>query len=98
MISVQKFQELFQFESSDLDFGIYRLLNKRDRIKFIEKDLKDKSEEALSRSKDERLCSNINKVEKSVGNVIQNLEQNTFIPFNKIMGINKDLKLIAEKL
>lgn len=84
MISVQKFQELSQFESSDLDFGIYRLLNKRDRIKFIEKDLKDKFEEALSRSKDERLCSNINKVEKSVGNVIQNLEQNTFIPLIKL--------------
>lgn len=48
MISVQKFQELFQFESSDLDFGIYRLLNKRDRIKFIEKDLKDKFEEVIS--------------------------------------------------
>ena len=40
-----KFQELlkglFQFETSDLDFGIYRILNyKRDRIKkFIEDDL-----------------------------------------------------------
>ena len=43
----QKFQELlrklFQFESADLDFGIYRIMNyKRDVIeKFIEKDLPD---------------------------------------------------------
>jgi len=45
MDSITKFQELlkglFQFETSDLDFGIYRILNyKRDRIKkFIEDDL-----------------------------------------------------------
>jgi len=45
MDSIKKFQELlkglFQFETSDLDFGIYRILNyKRDRIKkFIEDDL-----------------------------------------------------------
>ncbi len=35
---------LFQFEASDLDFGIYRILNyKRDRIeKFIQGDIKNK--------------------------------------------------------
>lgn len=51
MESLQKFQELlrklFQFEASDLDFGIYRILNyRRDKIeKFIEKDFADKVEE-----------------------------------------------------
>jgi adenine-specific DNA-methyltransferase len=37
-------REIFQFESSDLDFGIYRIFNyKRKRIEeFIEKELPDK--------------------------------------------------------
>jgi adenine-specific DNA-methyltransferase len=45
MNTIQKFQELlkniFQFEISDLDFGIYRILNyKPEEIeKFIQKDL-----------------------------------------------------------
>ena len=45
MESCKQFQELlkelFQFEASDLDFGIYRILNfKRDKIaKFIDDDL-----------------------------------------------------------
>jgi hypothetical protein len=44
MDSISKFQsllnEIFQFEASDLDFGIYRILNyKRDQIeKFIKGD------------------------------------------------------------
>lgn len=51
----QKFQELlrrlFQFESADLDFGIYRIMNfKRDVIeKFIEKDFLDAVEKELKR-------------------------------------------------
>jgi adenine-specific DNA-methyltransferase len=49
----EKFQklleELFQFDSSDLDFGIYRIMNyKRDVIKkFIRKDLPDSIESEL---------------------------------------------------
>jgi adenine-specific DNA-methyltransferase len=44
--TVQRFQELlreiFQFETSDLDFGIYRILNyKRKQIeKFIDEDMR----------------------------------------------------------
>jgi adenine-specific DNA-methyltransferase len=54
MNTIQKFQELlkniFQFEISDLDFGIYRILNyKREQIeKFIQKDLIDKVESVLT--------------------------------------------------
>lgn len=50
MESIEKFKELlkelFQFEASDLDFGIYRILNyKRDQIeKFINKDLVERIE------------------------------------------------------
>lgn len=59
----QKFQELlkklFQFETSDLDFGIYHILNyKRAQIeKFIQEDLVEKVESAFARYKDERLSS-----------------------------------------
>ena len=42
-------RELFQFDEADLDFGIYRIMNKkRDEIKkFIDKDLIDAVDEAL---------------------------------------------------
>ena len=43
-------RDLFQFDASDLDFGVYRILNqRRDRIdQFIEEDLLDAVEEGLS--------------------------------------------------
>ncbi|MGQ9638509.1 MAG: hypothetical protein ACUVT6_12050, partial [Thermodesulfobacteriota bacterium] len=61
MDTIQKFQELlkklFQFETSDLDFGIYRILNyKQDQIrKFIEEELVNKVETAFGKYKSERL-------------------------------------------
>ncbi|MDI6603309.1 MAG: site-specific DNA-methyltransferase [Patescibacteria group bacterium] len=57
MDAIQKFQDLlktlFQFEVSDLDFGIYRILNyKHDQIvKFIQEDLKNKVESAFAKHK-----------------------------------------------
>jgi len=50
-------KKLFQFESSDLDFGIYRILNyKRDRIvKFIEEEPGNKVATAFAKHKGERL-------------------------------------------
>jgi len=65
MDTIKKFQDLveglFQSETSDLDFGIYRILNyKRDQTKkFIEEDLVHRVESAFAKHKDERL-SNIN--------------------------------------
>ncbi len=65
MGTIQKFQDLlkklFQFETSDLDFGIYRILNyKRDQIeKFIQKDLVERIESAFAKHKNEGL-TNIN--------------------------------------
>jgi len=65
MNAIEKFQsllhELFQFEASELDFGIYRILNfKRQQIdKFIKEDIKNQIEEAFVRHKGERL-KNIN--------------------------------------
>jgi len=42
-------RDLFQFDASDLDFGVYRIMNqRRDRIEqFIEEDLLDAVEESL---------------------------------------------------
>lgn len=63
METIQKFQgllrSLFQFETSDLDFGIYRILNyKREQIeRFIEKDLVNKVESAFAKHKAERLIN-----------------------------------------
>ena len=42
-------EELFQFESADLDFGVYRIMNeKRDRIEqFLDEELQEKVEDEL---------------------------------------------------
>jgi adenine-specific DNA-methyltransferase len=58
MHALKKFQELlrdiFQFESSDLDFGIYRIFNyKRDEVeKFIDQKLPQIIENAFQRHKE----------------------------------------------
>ncbi|MFN4245372.1 MAG: site-specific DNA-methyltransferase, partial [Brevinematia bacterium] len=65
MDTIKRFQDLlkdlFQFEASDLDFGIYRILNyKRDQIeKFIAQDLTSKIESDFAKHKDEKI-KNIN--------------------------------------
>lgn len=86
MDTIQKFQDLlkklFQFETSDLDFGIYRILNyKREQIeKFIQEDLKKKVESAFARHKDKRI-ENINqRFEEAKQKVIEELERNAFTP------------------
>jgi len=86
MEAIERFQELlkelFQFDTSDLDFGIYRILNfKRDRIKeFVEKELIDKVESAFSRHKDERL-KNIDEEFRKVKEEVSNtLGKNAFTP------------------
>jgi len=70
MENIRKFQDLlkklFQFEASDLDFGIYRILNyKRDAIeKFIQEDLDNKVKNAFDKHKDE-IRTNIDEKFKS---------------------------------
>jgi len=58
---LEKLKEIFQFESSDLDFGIYRIFNyKRKRIEdFIEKELPNKIESAFEKYK-KGISENIN--------------------------------------
>ena len=79
MDAMQKFQNLlgnlFQFDASDLDFGIYRILNfKRDQIRtFIHEDLKNTVETAFAKHKDERLDNIGLQLEDTKQKVIQTL-------------------------
>lgn len=81
---LNKFQallkNLFQFETADLDFGIYRILNfKRAQIeKFINEDLKNRVEQAFSKYKDERLENIKQKLEEAKKNVIENVNADAF--------------------
>ena len=96
MENIQKFQELlkelFQFEASDLDFGIYRILNyKRDQIeKFINKDLAEKVEQAFSKHKDERLINIAQRFEDAKQKVITTLGQNAFGPTGELKDEYKE--------
>ncbi len=90
MENIQKFQDLlkklFQFEASDLDFGIYRILNyKRDRIeKFIQEDLVNKVEEAFTKHKDERLTNINQRFESAKEKIIQSLGKEAFTPIGEL--------------
>ncbi len=99
MDNVQKFQELlkelFQFETSDLDFGIYRILNyKRDQIKkFIQEDLVNKVESAFTKHKDERL-TNINiRFEEAKKKIILSLGKEAFTSIGELKEQFKDTPL-----
>ena len=82
----EKFQnlleKLFQFEASDLDFGIYRILNyKRERIeKFIKEDLINKVESAFAKYKDARLTDINQRFEDVRQKIIQNFGEDAFTP------------------
>lgn len=69
-------RKLFQFDVSDLDFGIYRILNrKKDQIEqFIEKDLLD----AVSSGLKAYQKQDINRVEELRQQVIENLSEAAF--------------------
>jgi len=104
MESIQKFQKLlkdcFRFETSDLDFGIYRILNyKRDRIeKFIQKDLKDKVEFAFAKHKDEKLTNINQRFEEAKQKAIQALGQQAFTPTGELKEDFKDTPVGKEYL
>jgi len=92
MNTIQKFQDLlkrlFQFETSDLDFGIYRILNyKREQIeKFIQEDLKNKVESAFAKHKGERLTNINQRFEEAKQKVIQGLGTQAFTPTGELIS------------
>ncbi|MEW5691972.1 MAG: site-specific DNA-methyltransferase [Candidatus Hydrogenedentota bacterium] len=99
MDTIEKFQDLvkglFQFETSDLDFGIYRILNyKRDQIrKFIEEDLVHKVESAFAKHKDERLINISQKFKEAKEKIIQSLGTEAFTPTDELKEQFKDTPL-----
>jgi len=104
MESLQRFQDLlkklFQFEASDLDFGIYRILNyKRDRIeKFINEDLKDIVETAFTKHKDEKLANIDQRFKETEEKVIQNFGSQAITPTGDLKEDFKNTPLGKEFL
>jgi len=86
MGNFEKFQglleKLFQFEASDLDFGIYRILNyKRSKIEsFIREDLKNRAEAAFSKHKTERQETINQSFEEIRQKVVQSLGDQALTP------------------
>jgi adenine-specific DNA-methyltransferase len=90
MHALKKFQELlgdvFQFESSDLDFGIYRILNyKRDEVeKFINQKLPQIIEDAFQKHK-ENLYEDIHEeYERVRRKVIEDLGEDAITPTGEL--------------
>ena len=93
-------KDLFQFEASDLDFGIYRILNyKREQIRdFIENRLKDIVESSFEKHKgviaeniDERFNRAKENVEKALG-------KNAILPTGELYESFKETPLGQEYL
>ena len=102
--AVKRFQELlrelFQFEASDLDFGIYRILNyKRKQIeKFIDEDLVNKVESAFEKHKGERLRNINQRFEEAKQKVIQSLGPQAFTSTGELERKYEDTPLGREFL
>ncbi|MGB9694037.1 MAG: hypothetical protein ACPLYF_04265, partial [Fervidobacterium sp.] len=96
MNTIQKFQELlrklFQFSASDLDFGIYRILNyKREMIKkFIEQDIVDKVETAFARYKDKRVEDIQQRLEEAKRKIRETLGDFALTPTGELRPEYKD--------
>jgi adenine-specific DNA-methyltransferase len=104
MNALKKFQELlrdiFQFESSDLDFGIYRILNyKRDEVeKFISQKLPQIIEDAFQKHK-KNLSENIHEeYERVRREIIRTLGNNAFTPTGELNPVFADTPLGQEYL
>ena len=104
MHALKKFQELlrdiFQFESSDLDFGIYRILNyKRDEVeKFINQKLPQIIEDAFQKHK-KNLSEDIHQqYERVRREIIRTLGNNAFTPTGELNPVFADTPLGQEYL
>lgn len=104
MDQIQKFQnllkEIFQFDSSNLDFGIYQILNyKRDHIeKFITQDLKEEVNKVFAKHKDQRAENLEERFKKAKQKVIENLNKDVFTPTGDIKNEFKQTKVAQEYL
>lgn len=104
MYALKKFQELlgdvFQFESSDLDFGIYRILNyKQKGVKeFINQKQPKIIEEAFQKHK-KNLSEDIHQqYERVRREIIRTLGNNAFTPTGELNPVFADTPLGQEYL
>jgi adenine-specific DNA-methyltransferase len=104
MHALKKFQELlrdiFQFESSDLDFGIYRILNyKQKEVKeFIDQKLPQIIEDAFQKHK-KNLSEDIHEeYEKVRREIIRTLGNNAFTPTGELNPVFADTNIGQEYL
>uniref|UniRef100_A0A7V3ZWT4 Site-specific DNA-methyltransferase n=1 Tax=candidate division WOR-3 bacterium TaxID=2052148 RepID=A0A7V3ZWT4_UNCW3 len=101
---IQKFQEqlrkLFLFETSDLDFGIYRILNyKREMIeKFIKEDLVNKVESAFARYRDKSIEDVRQRLDEAKRKIIETLGDSAFTAGGELKSIYKDTNIGKEYL
>ena len=72
-------EELFQFESADLDFGIYRIMNeRRDRIEqFLDEELEEKVEEELQKIADSETSEAEEEFESAKNAIIEKYDEYT---------------------
>jgi adenine-specific DNA-methyltransferase len=104
MHALKKFQELlrdiFQFESSDLDFGIYRILNyKQKEVKeFIDQKLPQIIEDAFQKHK-KNLSEDIHEeYERVRREIIRTLGNNVFTPTGELNPVFADTNIGQEYL
>ena len=81
--------KLFQFDSSDLDFGMYRIMNrKRDHIeRFIQKDLMDAVDSEFAKYSDSKQVNVKEEVEKLKVEILEKLGEDAFDDHGKIKNI-----------
>src|SRR5690554_481285 len=95
-----KLRELFQFESADLDFGIYRILNhKRDDIeRFIEVDLLDAVNQALAEMSGDQRAEIEAAVAKEKRVIEKNLGRDAFNEYEELAESFHTMPLAEEYL
>jgi len=104
MHALEKFKgllgDIFQFESSDLDFGIYRILNYKQKEveEFIDQKLPQIIEDAFQRHK-KNLSENIHQeYERVRREIIRTLGNNAFTPTGELNPVFADTPLGQEYL
>lgn len=82
-------RKLFQFDSADLDFGIYRIMNrKRDHIeRFIQKDLIDAVDAEFAKYSETKQVNLKEEVEKLKAEILEKLGEDAFDENGKIRNI-----------
>ena len=88
-------KDLFQFDASDLDFGIYRILNhKRKQIdKFITTDLVKNVEDAFSKHKGEKLENIEKELKEARKEIYNNINKNAITLEGELKSEFKDTNI-----